>query len=939
MKLRSIILSMLLGMTAITFAKNEQQTVEQVTGTVTIGDKMDYHITSTTPFSTMGSIALSSTSNSVVIFDALLPSQAKSYLANITIDGAKAVNGTNCQLRIYKAGAMVLPYNQSEPLTVYTEANYGGSANSSYEVNTIYSLSNDKVFNNSIRSFKLKRGYMVCFATKGTGQGYSRVFIADHDDLEVKVMPNVLNGRVSYIRISKWNNVIKRGWAGFWSNETQELLNTGWAYNWDANTHNDWTDREYVTQHHHEGWPGIADVGNNSGSANILGNNEPDNKADDKEQDIDVKNVLANWPQMMATGRRLGSPAVSSNYSWLYEFIDSIDARGWRCDFIAVHSYWYKDVAGWKSQLESISKRCGGRPIWITEMNYGANWTGWPGSDTSGSEANYAIEKQHMGPILDYLNTSDIIERYAFYNNVQDCRYAIAGGQLTPIGEYYANLTPNLAYNEAKEFIPKSPKTVAPTDFTTVFNASKSTCVLSWVNPNGEYIDSMLVERKRGIKGTWERLGSVDVNELETTTYTYVDNVTESGDYYYRIHMVDFDKKDLYSTEIANAVNGTECADENTDVQWGTMTASTTDMSYNYFKHTFDEVPAVVFGSPSSRNSNTKPVEYISRISAVNDKYAYFSSGFLPWNAGSTDTDTFAGAEMSSYIVAKAGNGMFGDLRYEAGTMKKTGSTSNLTLGKDTVEYKFNVPFDEVPLVFLTPYGAYNPKYPFIARVWDVTKEGFKAVMTRQKALDETYPTSFTSSKVSYLAIEKGVTTVGGNVVLVKDSLMTFTSSSSGKSIAYDGVSYNETPAVLCQLQSFDRKGTAMLRTGYSGPSKTSCSVRMVPDGTDTNMAITALNPCEERVGMISIGAGATTGIGNVKTEGSTQLDVQLVNGHLVVNDASASSVSIHTAAGMMVAKASLANGEASISLSSLPEGVLIVKSNKGKSVKIIVRR
>lgn len=254
MKLRSIILSMLLGMTAITFAKNEQQTVEQVTGTVTVGDKMDYHITSTTPFSTMGSIALSSTSNSVVIFDALLPSEAKSYLANITIDGAKAVNGTNCQLRIYKAGAMVLPYNQSEPLTVYTEANYGGSANSSYEVNTIYSLSDDKVFNNNIRSFKLKRGYMVCFATKGTGQGYSRVFIADQDDLEVKVMPNVLNGRVSFIRISKWNNVIKRGWAGFWSNETQELLNTGWAYNWDASNHNDWTDREYVTQHHHEGW-------------------------------------------------------------------------------------------------------------------------------------------------------------------------------------------------------------------------------------------------------------------------------------------------------------------------------------------------------------------------------------------------------------------------------------------------------------------------------------------------------------------------------------------------------------------------------------------------------------------------------------------------------------------------------------------------------------
>ena len=89
-------------------------------------------------------------------------------------------------------------------------------------------------------------------------------------------------------------------------------------------------------------------------------------------------------------------------------------------------------------------------------MNYGANWTGWPGSNTSASDANYAIEKQHMGPILDYLNDASYIERYAFYNNVQDCRYAVANNKLTPIGEYYANLRPAMAYNSAREYIPIS---------------------------------------------------------------------------------------------------------------------------------------------------------------------------------------------------------------------------------------------------------------------------------------------------------------------------------------------------------------------------------------------------------------------------------------------------------------------------------------------------
>lgn len=403
-------------------------------------------------------------------------------------------------MRIYNAGAMILPYSGNQPLTVFAEADFGGESSNNFVVNTKYNLtSSNKTFNNHIRSFILKRGYMVCLGTKGDGTGYSRVFIADKADKKINLasVSKPLNGRVSYIRISKWNDVIKRGWAGFWNDGVQEKFNTGWCYNWDASDHRDWVDREYVTQHHHEGWPGIADVGEVTGSANILGNNEPDNKADDKEQDIDVKNVLANWPQMMATGRRLGSPAVAGDYNWLYEFIDSIDARGWRCDFIAVHAYWYKDHPGWKSQLEDISKRCGGRPIWITEMNYGANWTGWPGSDTKGTDANYAIELQHMGPVLDYLNDAPYIERYAFYNNVEECRYAIAGDKLTPIGEKYANLAPKLAYNSDYEYVPRNPRTYNPSDLTVSFVPRTKTCAMTFKNHSGEFVDDIMVERKK----------------------------------------------------------------------------------------------------------------------------------------------------------------------------------------------------------------------------------------------------------------------------------------------------------------------------------------------------------------------------------------------------------------------------------------------------------
>lgn len=507
MQKRKLFLTCLLAASLSMFADNTSQTVKEVTGSVTLDGEVDYHISSTTPFATTGSINITNTDHATVIFDNLLPSKAVKFLSNVKINGEAAKNGSNCQVRIYNAGAMILPYSGNQPLTVFAEADFGGESSNNFVVNTKYNLtSSNKTFNNHIRSFILKRGYMVCLGTKGDGTGYSRVFIADKADKKINLasVSKPLNGRVSYIRISKWNDVIKRGWAGFWSNDVQEKFKTGWAYNWDASIHDDWVDREYVTQHHHEGWPGIEDVGNNSGSANILGNNEPDNKADDKEQDIDVKNVLANWPQMMATGRRLGSPAVAGDYNWLYEFIDSVDARGWRCDFIAVHAYWYKDQPGWKSQLESISKRCGGRPIWITEMNYGANWTGWPGSDTKGTDANYAIELQHMGPVLDYLNDAPYIERYAFYNNVEECRYAIAGDKLTPIGEKYAGLAPKLAYNSDYEYVPRNPRTYNPSDLTVSFVPRTKTCAMTFKNHSGEFVDDIMVERKKRIVWTVE---------------------------------------------------------------------------------------------------------------------------------------------------------------------------------------------------------------------------------------------------------------------------------------------------------------------------------------------------------------------------------------------------------------------------------------------------
>lgn len=933
MQKRKLFLTCLLAASLSVFADNTSQTVKEVTGSVTLDGEVDYHISSTTPFATTGSINITNTDHATVIFDNLLPSKAVKFLSNVKINGEAAKNGSNCQVRIYNAGAMILPYSGNQPLTVFAEADFGGESSRNFVVNTKYNLtSSNRTWDNKISSFILKRGYMVCLGTKGDGTGYSRVFIADQADKKINLasVSKPLNGRVSYIRISKWNDVIKRGWAGFWNDGVQEKFNTGWCYNWDASDHRDWVDREYVTQHHHEGWPGIADVGEVTGSANILGNNEPDNKADDKEQDIDVKNVLANWPQMMATGRRLGSPAVAGDYNWLYEFIDSIDARGWRCDFIAVHAYWYKDQPGWKSQLESISKRCGGRPIWITEMNYGANWTGWPGSDTKGTDANYAIELQHMGPVLDYLNDAPYIERYAFYNNVQDCRFAIAGDKLTPIGEKYANLAPKLAYNSDYEYVPRNPRTYNPSDLTVSFVPRTKTCAMTFKNHSGEFVDDIMVERRKGKYGQWECVSHLEAVEDTARTYSYQEKVEEAGNYFYRIHVIDFLGRDRLSSEVENTVNGSEGS---ADFQWGTMSAANDEDVYSFYEHGFESNPVVVFGGTTSVNPTTHAQEVVNAVTT-----SYFTSKFFPWNALESDPNKFTGTEHASFIVAKPGNGTLGSLHYETGLITDEAGKM-VRVGGDTIEYKFKQPFAEAPVVFVTPISTL--KYPVKARAWEITKDGFKVVLTRQVEASK-FGKVIVKQRVSFFAIEKGSTTAFDKVISVGNQDMEFLNNYNRFQLNF-GKELNN-PKLIFQYQSFNRPLLSLLRLidlDDLYKTKSYANLRVFADTSDPNKTISKIKPISETVGWMAISDDESAGTGIQNVAGGETADFSVVvNGGMVnVRDAKATAVAVYTASGAKVASANFQGGEAHFDLASLPAGILVIKANSGKFSKLVIRR
>ena len=534
---------------------NAVQEVAQVTGNVTISNAVDYTITDAEPFADGAVLDIANTEHATVILPNVKPSvMLAKHLDHIRINGAAAVKNVNCMVKIYANGCIILPHGTGiRPLVVYTEKGQAGSS-AQYAVGNHLSLAGSSM-NNKIQSFTLKRGYMVWFGTRSSTRdpGYNRIFIADKEDIRVD-LPAILSGKISALRVSQWNDASKKGFCS-WQQGPNELLNTTWHYNWDAGI-NPSDDREYVTQQHHRDkssgywWPSFTEVGNNGTSANVVTYNEPDNTGDDREHPATVQQVLDVWPELMATGRRLGSPAVAGNYNWLYEFMDSIDARGWRCDFVVMHCYWYSDWSSWNGTLSGVRNRTG-RPIWITEMNYGANWTGWPGSNTGGNAANYAIHKQHFAPIIDGLEATSWLERYCVYNAVQDCRCVIDGsGNLTPSGEYYANKKSNLAYSSTYNVVPKLPKMKAPNKLKVEYDGKNTTATITWREYNGEYNQSINVQRRLNGNMAWQTIAVVTPKE-STADYTYQDTEALNG-YQYRVLVVDVSGKE-HSTEVRQA--------------------------------------------------------------------------------------------------------------------------------------------------------------------------------------------------------------------------------------------------------------------------------------------------------------------------------------------------------------------------------------------------
>jgi Glycosyl hydrolase catalytic core/Concanavalin A-like lectin/glucanases superfamily/Putative Ig domain len=351
------------------------------------------------------------------------------HLAQIRVNGAPAVLNENVRVVAYVMGTVVIPHPPSySPLRIFTGSRFSG-ASMQLGLYTFYTGINLGAMDSGISSFKLKRGYMATFAQRSNGGGISRVYVAQDGDIEVSALPPELSRNIGFVRVFPWKWTGKKGWAG----APQPLVNPLWNYDWD-NSATSSPNVEYVPMRHNLHWNAYSNINNKNGSTHALGFNEPDRP---DQANMSVATTLAEWPNLMASGLRLGSPATSDGgLNWLYDFIDQADALNYRVDYVAVHYY----KGGWtaaqlRDWLLGIHLRTG-RPLWVTEWNNGANWTCC--APTLESNA------QSIGEFMDVMNQAHFVERYSIYNWVGPNREMVIDNALTPAGIVYRDkISPN----------------------------------------------------------------------------------------------------------------------------------------------------------------------------------------------------------------------------------------------------------------------------------------------------------------------------------------------------------------------------------------------------------------------------------------------------------------------------------------------------------------
>lgn len=822
-KIFALVSALLLSGSVI--ARNQITTVAQVNESVVIDTEIDYVISGETPFGTMGSVNITSTEHAVVIIEKVRPSDViKNLMSHIFINGEAAIDGTNCQVRMFNRGAIILPYDKNfKPLTCFTEENFGGDSYNGYTEGSsggFMKTMNATNLNNRVKSFKLKRGYMVTLATGESGWGYSRCFIADLEDLEINV-PAPLNGKASSYRLFKWWNASKSGVHGT-NKEMNRALHTTSCFDWAQGNASLLPDQEWVPNHIYEDWPSAATCGSVTGSCHMKTNNEPGNSSDDHPQDVET--VLNNWQNLMRTGMRLCSESShDGSMNHLKQFINAIDERGWRCDILDLHGYW---DGQWNSLDWYISEYGKGRPCWFSEWIWGSSW----GNNGAFAEGRRSDDATYNGtvPILQKLIANKKVERFFYWNDEQWYTKIYRDGALTKLGRYYADMETGLAYNPANEYIPKIVYT-EPSELTGIYTKKTNTMDMTWSDSNGDMIDFCVLEVKRPGSSKYVAVDTIPAQDQigkAGATYTISHQPDEPGLYTY--HIVEYaNGSKKYTTNdvsctvsAANAVGQLQYG----QIKVGDFESITTDIEPQ------EVAPYVVMGMITNRNTANGMSNQIQTLSKGSFKFR-----LNPWTQGTAVT--ISRAEDIDYMVLPADTVMhinddFMLISAKAGYVKGT---------EVSVTFPEAFPEGVTPVVVAQQNYSSATAVPTVIKVYDITNTGFKMKLVRQEAIT----TTFSQQNVNYFAATSGQISIGGGKMLtvgVNPNDKVYQSGAkevnlvdaNGEQMSF----YN--PFIIAAPQTNNYEKTSVFRIATQNKTNdaiTSLSIKRQVDGTSTSNA------------------------------------------------------------------------------------------------------
>jgi len=161
----------------------------------------------------------------------------------------------------------------------------------------------------------------------------------------------------------------------------------------------------------------------------VLGFNEPDKPG---WTELQVHDAVECWRKLVATGKRLGSPAVHSDYAFLDHFMAGTRREGLRVDFIAVHSY--SSVSDPEAAAQSVAALVDwvhnryGLPVWVTELGV------YPDARPEQQQLTQRFI-QAVVPLLE--DRASFVERYAWASDLGSSGLWDDAGEVSSLGRAY----------------------------------------------------------------------------------------------------------------------------------------------------------------------------------------------------------------------------------------------------------------------------------------------------------------------------------------------------------------------------------------------------------------------------------------------------------------------------------------------------------------------